>query len=170
MTQYKGEMPPVCPYCGAKSTLWPDSHVYRRGYDSKVWCCDNWPVCDSYVGVHPDTNIPLGRLANKELRNNRIAYKRVFNFLWQDAMKSKRYSKGKARTAAYRWLAEQLQIKQEDCHFGWWDNDMVIKAGMICINWVNSQPSLLARAKLKIMDHQNILMNAGLDLRITRVK
>ncbi|WP_088258626.1 zinc-finger-containing protein [Fimbriiglobus ruber] len=33
-----------------------------------VLACERYPTCDAYVGCHPGTETPLGRLANKELR------------------------------------------------------------------------------------------------------
>ncbi|MCP9270307.1 DUF3268 family zinc-finger domain-containing protein [Xenorhabdus sp. XENO-1] len=36
------------------------------------------------------------------------------------------------RTEAYRWLANQLEISFNECHFGWFDTDMCQRATDIC--------------------------------------
>lgn len=105
-------IPKTCRYCGADVQLVDNEKIYGKSYGA-------WPFaykcscCDSYVGVHPNTNIPLGTLANRELREWRKKAKDVFNPLWQYG--------GMSRTAAYNWLSEKLGIHKSKCHIGWFD-------------------------------------------------
>lgn len=104
--------PTCCPYCSGPVELVNNSAIYRREYG-------DWPYaylcrpCDAYVGLHPDTDIPLGTLANADLRKARKDSKTLFH-AWMDA-------NGLSRKAAYQWLAEHLGISVGECHFGWFD-------------------------------------------------
>ena len=60
--------------------------------------------------------MPLGRLANSELRKLKNKAHCVFDPLWLNG--------GMTRTAAYTWLAEQLGIPFRDCHIGLFDEDL----------------------------------------------
>lgn len=59
---------PTCPYCGKDSVLVNGHVIYPHRPDllekKFYWC----KPCDAYVGCHPGTANPLGRLANAELR------------------------------------------------------------------------------------------------------
>jgi len=104
---------PVCPYCGGESNLKPDSYVYSgTSYGGKVWVCENWPKCQAFVGVHRDGR-PLGMLANRQLREARIAAHDAFDPLWQSGTFKRR--------AAYQLLAVMMNIPVCDCHIGMFD-------------------------------------------------
>ncbi|NML34543.1 hypothetical protein HHL14_27390 [Paraburkholderia sp. G-4-1-8] len=108
--------PTICPHCGSAVELVSNSHIYGREYGEWPWafrCTDN--ECDSYVGLHPFTGIPLGTLANAATRAARKRAKNAFNPLWQDGGQFK-------RGEAYAWLAGQLGITDvSTCHIGWFD-------------------------------------------------
>ena len=58
-----------CPYCGGTVVYRSADGIYhdnKRGM--MLYVCSNYPECDSYVRVHAGTNIPVGSLANHELR------------------------------------------------------------------------------------------------------
>ncbi|MDE9440044.1 DUF3268 family zinc-finger domain-containing protein, partial [Xenorhabdus bovienii] len=80
--------------------------------------------CDARVGMHPETNIPLGYLADEQTRRARRDGKEKFEEM--------RAFRNWERTDAYRWLAWQLGISFNKCHFGWFDTDMCNKAANIC--------------------------------------
>jgi ssDNA-binding Zn-finger/Zn-ribbon topoisomerase 1 len=110
---YRPHKAPECPYCGSTADLCPDSVVYGRSFGRRVWVCQNYPECDSYVGVHFSTDDPLGRLANKELRERRIEAHAWFDPIWKAGDMS--------RAAAYRWLAKAMQMPVDDVHIGQFD-------------------------------------------------
>lgn len=105
-------MKPVCPYCGRTAAFKDSSVIYGRSY-GRVWICPGWPGCDSYVGVHRGTRIPLGRMANAELREAKKNAHAVFDGWWK--------ARGMKRSKAYKALAEMLGIRMSDCHIGMFD-------------------------------------------------
>ena len=116
-------VPTTCPYCGSVVTLVHHDKIYGKAYGDwpYSYACDDLARCNSYVGIHRNTLIPLGTLANAELRAMRMMAKDAFNPLWQP-LEGYRADRGK-RTAAYRWLATQLGIPFEECHIGWFGVD-----------------------------------------------
>jgi hypothetical protein len=125
---------PRCPYCRSWSTPATGAELYPHRADlaeKKFFECR---PCDAFVGVHVSTGLPLGTLANAELRKLRSAAHRAFDPVWQDAaftkwqaQASKTTSKPLAyftpqfRTAAYARLAKLLDITVENCHIGCFD-------------------------------------------------
>lgn len=107
--------PTECPYCGSKVELVSNAEIYGRTYGEWPWafmCTDD--SCGAYVGIHPFTAIPLGTLANAQLREARKAAKAAFNPRWQRGSMS--------RSEAYAWLAQQLEMPNVgECHIGWFD-------------------------------------------------
>lgn len=111
--------PTHCPFCGADVGIVHHDDLYGRAYSDWPWvyrCTDS--ECDSHVGMHPFTNIPLGTLANAKTRAARKACKPAFERLWlgRDAKMN--------RADAYAALAKELGIPRRGCHFAWFDADM----------------------------------------------
>lgn len=116
-----------CPYCGKHANLVGGDAIYphrRDLYDLMFWQC---APCDAYVGCHKhgatvlvnkrqvrsDGTLPLGRLANAELRAAKSAAHRAFDPIWKSGQLS--------RSAAYGWLAETLGMQKSECHIGMFD-------------------------------------------------
>lgn len=97
-----------CPYCNGKAELKDSAIIYNGKSYGNVWVCENYPQCDSFVGVHKATNLPLGTLANNELRQLRRKCHDLFDKLWK--------SKKMNRQEAYKQLGELMGI--EDPHIG----------------------------------------------------
>ena len=87
--------------------IYPHRHDLR---EKKFYQC---APCDAYVGCHPGTTNPLGRLANAELRAAKMAAHAAFDPLWK--------SGAKKRGSAYAWLADALRIDKKQCHIGMFD-------------------------------------------------
>ena len=88
-----------CPYCGSRALLRPASVVYGpRAADpaAPYYVCARYPACDSYVAAHRDTRLPMGTLANGELRRKRIDAHRAFDRLWKSGLMTKKQ--------AFLWL------------------------------------------------------------------
>ena len=68
----------------------------------KLYVCSNYPECNAYVGVIPNTNIPKGTLADSELRNKRIKVHRVFDEIWKNKIMT--------RNEAYNWMKFQFGL------------------------------------------------------------
>ena len=107
----------TCPYCNGKAVLVHSSVVYPGSDYGNLWVCENYPECDSYVGCRrfrANGDEPLGSLANAELREARKRAHAAFDPLWQ----STRFI---SRSDAYRWLSEELEIPENECHIGMFD-------------------------------------------------
>lgn len=104
----------LCNYCGARAQLVDSKEVYSQSY-GLIYLCKK---CDAYVGVHKGTTKPLGRLANKTLRQLKQRAHAAFDPLWQAKQRRDGCSKSAARHAGYKWLAEQMHIDPRDCHIG----------------------------------------------------
>lgn len=76
----------TCPYCHAPAQLRPASSIYgihTKDRAAKLYVCSRYPACDAYVQAHKATGLPMGTLANKELRQKRMQAHRTFNQLWE---------------------------------------------------------------------------------------
>lgn len=76
-----------------------------------LYVCGNYPECDAYVRVHAGTNIPVGSLANHELRSLRRTAHQYFDQLHQSGMMSKQN--------AYQWLADLISAPLSEAHIGY---------------------------------------------------
>lgn len=136
MTEDYLSQPPFCPYCEIFSVFEPSSDfIYGRDF-GPVWVCDNYPTCDSYVGCHPGTSEPLGRLADRKLREAKKRAHAAFDQLWRAKM-TFGVSKKTARTAAYNWLASQLGISVNECHIGHFDKANCDRVVEICAPYLS---------------------------------
>lgn len=122
-------IPTVCNICGEEAVR-ESSHmeIYGRVYS-------DWPYnylcecCGAYVGMHPFTNIPLGTLADTELRDLRKHSKYYFNKIWEEECLL-------SRSDAYVELAKLMGIPAEQCHFGWFDKDQCRLAMEVCQDYL----------------------------------
>jgi hypothetical protein len=119
----------LCPYCGAQATLHKDSSVVYHKNFGPIWAC---LPCGAWVGCHPGTMKPLGRLANKQLRDAKVAAHKAFDPLWQRKMKESGWRRRSARSMGYKWLAAQLGIPKEECHIGMFNLEQCQEVIKIC--------------------------------------
>jgi hypothetical protein len=117
---------PAVHECGRPVEIVHHTDIYGRVYGEWPWMY-RCAACDASVGMHPFTNIPLGTLADKELRRARKLCKQPFEQVWQGGRMS--------RTDAYQRLAWHLGIKVEQCHFGLFDAHQC----RIAMNWALRQ-------------------------------
>ena len=103
----------ICPYCGAKPELVDSAEVYNGKSFGPIYICR---PCNAYVGVYENSNKPLGRLADAELREMKKQAHDIFDQIWRLGYKRGRYH-------AYRWLSQQLQRPSEYTHIGMMDVD-----------------------------------------------
>lgn len=126
----KRPKPPICPYCERPSTFLASSAPLYGGRDfGPAYACT---PCGAWVGCHPGTKTPLGRLANAELRKAKQAAHAAFDPLWKRKMAKENVGKGFARNAGYAWLAEQLGIHKSECHIGMFDVAMCARVVAVC--------------------------------------
>jgi hypothetical protein len=113
---------PVCPYCGATAEKVNGSILYEHMNDmgaKTFWKCT---PCAAWVGCHIGTEVPLGRLANAELRALKRQTHELFDPLWRVSVTKKRRAAN--RTKAYQALAAILGITAAQCHIGEFDVDL----------------------------------------------
>lgn len=99
-----------CPYCGAHAVLRSSKAVYQSKAKPgrHLFVCARYPLCDSYVGAHEGTLLPMGTLANGDLRNKRIQAHRAFNRLWESGTMKK--------WQAYRWMQAKFGLCSQQAH------------------------------------------------------
>ena len=99
--------PKICNICGGKVIYTSNAAIYHGRQYGSGYCylCLN---CRAYVGTHvPRPREAFGLLADEPMR------------------------KGKMMCRAYCWLAGEMGIPVEDCHFGHFDIHQLRKAYLI---------------------------------------
>ena len=144
----------ICPYCSQPASLVGGDVIYPNRLDLhslKFWSCS---PCRAYVGCHAkgaliqthpvkkhsDGTVPLGRLANAELRAAKSRAHAAFDPLWRGGPMF--------RPKAYAWLAEALGIERSECHIGEFDVaqcDRVVKLANQKREAIRSGESVMAR-------------------------
>lgn len=102
-----------CDYCHEQSELVYGNSVYPNRRDlhkKRFYLCR---PCRAWVGCHPNTLKPLGRLADKELRMMKMRAHESFDKLWKEGYMS--------RKDAYKWLSEEMGLPAEQTHIGMFD-------------------------------------------------
>ena len=107
-------MPAIaCPKCGAEAELRDNSAIYSGVSYGLAYICGNFPRCDTYVGAHRRTLLPLGTLADRETRRLRQTCHNRFDGMWKFGQRS--------RKAAYAWLARAMNLSKQEAHIGMFD-------------------------------------------------
>lgn len=131
LARVKDWLPPpqTCHYCSGPVVLAANSEVYGgRSFG-------DWPYvylcrfCSAYVGLHPDTDLPLGFVADDVTREARKEAKRAFQRM--TIMLFSHYKRD-ARERAYDWLSFAMGIPRHETHFGWFDFERCEKAREVC--------------------------------------
>lgn len=116
MIKYE-EHPLKCPFCKGDIVYTTNDVIYGKIYgNGKIYLCSK---CKAYTGVHNNTNIAKGILANKQMRRLKIECHNIFDKLW---------SNSKERNNLYCKLSKLMGIDRKHCHFGHFDLDELEKA------------------------------------------
>lgn len=129
-----------CDYCGQPAQLVGGDAIYPHRPDlfrKKFWSCAR---CDAYVGCHPkagkngrgglgDGTVPLGRLADRQLRRAKSSAHTLFDPIWKSGQMP--------RKKAYAWLAEKMGIATTDCHIGMFNVDQCNEVVRHCRQYSN---------------------------------
>lgn len=123
MLKIKKLRPTACNICGGKVEYISNKQIYGKPYGiGYCYYCTN---CGAYVGTHrARPKEAFGILANKEMRQMKMKCHDIFDSMWNTCDQRKQL---------YKWLAKALKIKVEDCHFGYFDIDMLNKAHKILV-------------------------------------
>jgi hypothetical protein len=113
---------PICDYCAAKAVLvrlGEDGYPYRddRG---PLWIC---AACEAWIGIFSRStrHVPLGRLANAELRNWKTKLHEALEPLVAVKVRRDSCTVFEARAKVYRWLASEMQLDEKRCHINLFD-------------------------------------------------
>lgn len=124
---------PICDYCGAKAVLVKsdeEAYPYREDH-GRLWVC---AACEAWIGVFARStrNLPLGRLANAELREWKAKLHATLEPMVEAKVRRDGCNTFEARAKGYRWLANELKIDEKKCHIHLLDLDQCKAAiGMI---------------------------------------
>lgn len=107
--------PTVCNLCGGHVRYTSNAEIYGREYGSeKCYLCER---CGAYVGTHkPRPREALGLLANARMRKGKMCCHELFDAMWRGKPKER-----KKRNDLYKWLAKEMGISIEECHFGYFN-------------------------------------------------
>lgn len=101
-----------CPYCGSSVVYRSADGIYHdNSKNTMLYVCSHYPECDSYVRVHQGTNIPVGSMANHELRTLRRTAHYYFDQLYRSGYMTKQ--------DAYQWLADLISAPISQAHIGY---------------------------------------------------
>lgn len=117
-------IPTECNLCGGVVVVKHYNEIYSKHIDAKYPWSYVCTCCDARVGIHKDTNIPLGYLADEPLRIRRIAVKTKFIALYKNRGN---YFYGD-KSAAYRWLSQTMGLCNKNCHFGFFNTEQCNRA------------------------------------------
>ncbi len=98
-----------CPYCNKQANWVSNEKIYGRRYGKSymAWWCD---PCNAYVGCHCNTKIPLGTMANKELREWRMKAHQKIDPLWT----SKQLSRKEVYQKLKDYFGREIHIGETD--------------------------------------------------------
>lgn len=117
--------PTKCRYCNSPVEYTTHDKIYGGRTFSDwpyIYLCTN-DKCRASIGVHPNTNHPLGTLADHQTKEARKTAHAAFDQLWK--------GKHMKRGDAYKWLADQLDIERWRCHIAWFEADLCARVTML---------------------------------------
>lgn len=114
--------PKKCNLCGGYVIYTSNKIIYGKEYgNGKMYYCTK---CHAYVGTHKhEPWKAMGILSNYRMRELRTECHEIFDKLWKDAE-----NPIKERREKYKWLAGEMGIPLEECHFGWFSEEELEKA------------------------------------------
>lgn len=122
---------PICPYCSTSSKMITGRSMYPGRKDLWNRTFYHCAPCDAHVGTHQGTKLPLGRLANAELRAAKQQAHAAFDPIWRRLI-DEGHKKSLARAAAYRWLTTTLRLQRGECHIGMFDLSLCRQVIEVC--------------------------------------
>lgn len=131
----------ICNYCGNEAKLVSSKSFYGRSYGTHLYVC--WE-CDARVGTHRNSLVPLGTLANRELRQLRKECHQHFDVLWK--------SRKMSRSQAYHWLRKKMNLSREEAHIGMFNKsqckELLAHLGVISLATIENETNRLLKEEL----------------------
>jgi len=125
--------PKVCNICGGHVIYTSNSAIYngREFGSGRCYLCT---ACGAYVGTHvPRPTEALGILADDEMRDMKMKCHKIFDEMWKNESTSRK--RHRKRQESYKRMAVALHIPVRECHFGYFDMDMLQNA----YEWLQSE-------------------------------
>lgn len=121
--------PTKCNICGGDVIYTTNDVIYHgRTYGSGY--CYLCTQCGASVGTHkPRPKEALGLLADRDMKDMKMKCHDLFDGLW---------SNREQRLFLYEKLAANLGIPVQECHFGYFNLDMLNKAYAVLQEWNHS--------------------------------
>ena len=114
--QYAG----VCETCGGEVLLkWNNAVFELPKPTGAIYVCENFPECKSYTTCHVGTTEPIHTVTELPIREHRMKAHESFDWVWKSGTMK--------RNEAYLWLSIRLNIPQNICHIGRFDEEMCKK-------------------------------------------
>ena len=114
--------PKKCNLCGGYVQYISNHLIYGKKYGSGK--CYHCTKCGALVGTHKyNPRKAYGILADKQMRKLKVQCHDLFDKRWKGRKTS--------RHDAYKWLANELNIPIQDCHFGYFDLETLQRAYQI---------------------------------------
>lgn len=108
----------LCDYCQGNADFVSGTVIYPHLpelAEKQFYYCK---PCQAWVGCHPGGSSPMGRLANKELRQAKMRAHEAFDAAWRGRI---------SRRKAYRWLAEHMGVDRRKAHIGMFDVEQCVR-------------------------------------------
>lgn len=121
-----------CDYCKGRAALLTGSDIYPHRGDLRAKQFYACRPCNAWVGCHPGTTKPLGRLADQHLRRAKMTVHEKLDPLWKSGQAK--------RSTVYARLADHLGIRPQECHVGMFDVDRCRSAVAILTSWGGRLP------------------------------
>ncbi len=118
---------PWCVECGEMASLAPAEQVFpeRTYFGEMAYVC----TCGARVRCHSGTSRAMGYAANRQTARARYEAHQSFDRLWKEGPYA---AKKDGRQRAYKWLASELHIRPDHCHFGLMTRQMCLDAIAAC--------------------------------------
>jgi hypothetical protein len=131
---------PLCDYCGSKALLaraGDDTYPYRENH-GPLWIC---VPCQAWIGIFPRSvrNVPLGRLANEQLRQLKPQVHAALEPLVAAKVRRDSCNVYEARSKAFQWLAGELGIDPKRCQLNHLDPDQCRRALEVIARFLDSR-------------------------------
>lgn len=133
--------PTTCDNCkSSQVVLISNFEYYKQIFPEKylMYICNS---CKASVTCHKDTNLPMGKMANKHIKSLRIKAHEAFDKIWQIGIM--------ARHDAYNWLAKQLNVDYEKSHIAWFDEEQLLRVIEISNDLLKTDINILKRREAK---------------------
>lgn len=118
----------ICLYCEKPAKLVGGMMIYPHRPDLATKNFYECRPCGAYVGCHPGTAAPLGRLADAALRAAKQRVHAAFDPYWKG-------TKNRTRGNCYKRLARDMGIEFDACHVGMFDLAMCERALSVIRTW-----------------------------------